>query len=716
MQKLRQSMPAVVIFLILMFVALIVFEWGDARRGRGAVHAGGQVIGTVNGEEISSTEYESRVSEAIDMQRQANPQGDVDDEQVREGVWTQLIDEKLVEQAADRLGIMITDDQLRDILFYDPPEFLKAPFTDSTGNFQQAAYFEFMKDPSGFLSQRKFPPNEVAKVMNQLLQAQEQIRRMKLREAVESVVASSLVPAPSVIRTAFNQSETKASGTYAYLDANLIPDNQVNVTEADARKYYDAHQDNFQQKPGRELRYVLFPIVPSTQDSGTITRRLKTVMEAMSRAATTAAKDSAFADFAQQYGTGQYNGASFTPLQEVDPELQASVAAAAPGTVIGPVHLRGGTTLVEVVDVRDSGETYVKAQHILLRSGQGANDDSLKKQAEQIAQRARGGENFNALAQQYSGDPGSAQRGGDLGYFKKGMMVKPFDEAVFSNNNPVGSIIGPIKTDFGYHIIKVNDRTTKAYKIRDLKFDVRVGNTTKNLIRRRANDFRDLLVAGQSIDSAAAKEKVQVMESGPVSRAQPIGGSSKLTSFTFNGKVGDVSDVIEMRNNGYIVAQISKVHNPGRMDFADAKNTIMEKLRLEKKLDMLKARAEKLRAGIVPGDSLSKLSTIDPSVQVRPFSDVTPSSPFPGVGFDYALTSSIFGMQAGQTSNLIRGEHGYFIVALASKQQPTDQDFQARRMQFTQQFMGQRRGQLFQQWMTKERENAEIVDQRGGRS
>jgi parvulin-like peptidyl-prolyl isomerase len=453
--------------------------------------------------------------------------------------------------------------------------------------------------------------------------------------------------------------------------------------------------------------------MPSPQDSASVTRRLKTVNETLGKATTPGAKDSAFANLVDQYGAGKYNGKSYTPLQEIDPEIQSSVAAAAPGTIIGPVRTPSGTRLVELVDVKDSGEVYVKAQHILIKLQDKSKEDSVKAFADKIAQQARSGGNFATLASQYSGDPGSAQRGGDLGYFKKGMMVKPFEEACF--DNPVGSIVGPIKTDFGYHIIKINDRTSKSFKLRDLKFDVRVGNTTKNQLRFRAKQFHDRVAGGESLDSAAAKEKLQVLESGQLSRTDPAAGSMRLTYFAYAGKVGDVSDVIELRDGSFVVAQISKVSTAGPMEFADAKAAIMERLMRNKKLDLLKARAEKVAASLAPGDSLGKLAMIDPGVQVRNFSDVTAASPFPGVGYDFMLTSTAFGLQPAQTSKLVRGDRGYYIVRISSKEEPTDKQFAAEQMQFTQQYLGQKRSSLFQKWLQKEREHAEIADLRTGK-
>jgi peptidyl-prolyl cis-trans isomerase D len=711
MQKFRRRMPVVIIFLIIMFVALIVFEWGDARRGRGAVRSGDASAGEINGEQISLGLYQKRVQDIIDMQRQQNPDAEVDDDRIREGVWQQLVDEILIRQTADRLGIVVTDDELREALLYDPPPALKQPFTDSTGVFHQKEFFQFMTNTRAFLTERKLPPEEIQKVENQILSIQDGLRSERLREAVQAVVTASALPSPAEARASFDEQRAKASGNFAMLDVNSISDAAVNVAEDEAKKYYDEHKTDYQQKASREIRYAMFTLAPSAQDSGSMNKRLKTVSDALARAASPSAKDTVFESFVNQYGSGKYPGTAYTPLQELSPELQNALQGAQPGTVIGPIRLADGGYLINVVDVKDSGDTYVKASHILLRTGT-SNDDSVKALADKVYQRAKGGESFESLAQQYSAD-GSAQRGGDLGYFKKGAMVKPFEDAALSAS--VGSIVGPVKTEFGWHIIKVTDRTSRGYKLRDLRFDPKVSNMTKTALRAKAQQFRDKVAAGGTpIDTLGAQMKVQVLESGPLDRVTPAAGSTKLTAFAYDGKVGDVSEVIELKDGSLVVGQISKIRANGTMDFADAKETIIAKLKTKKKLDMLKDRATKIRAALGAGDSLTKLTTIDSSVQIRAFNDATRSTPFPGVGFDYVLTNAVFNQKLGQVSDLIRGERGYYIVQVSNRTVPTDKEYEVERPKFVQQLTEQRRQTMFQEWLQKEREHADIQDFRSG--
>lgn len=96
-----------------------------------------------------------------------------------------------------------------------------------------------------------------------------------------------------------------------------------------------------------------------------------------------------------------------------------------------------------------------RARHILITTGDGVDETAAQKKAEELAAKAKGGGDFAALAKQHSKDPGSAQQGGDLGWAQRGMFVGPFEEALFAMSP--GEIRGPVKTQFGYHVLKLEE-------------------------------------------------------------------------------------------------------------------------------------------------------------------------------------------------------------------------------------------------------------------
>ena len=112
-----------------------------------------------------------------------------------------------------------------------------------------------------------------------------------------------------------------------------------------------------------------------------------------------------------------------------------------------------------------------QASHILVRVDVAEQDEAARKKIDELAVKIKAGEDFAALAKEFSDDPGSAAMGGDLGMFQQGMMVPEFDQAVFSMKE--GDVSDVIKTEFGYHIIKlvkIQPKTTSAYA--DVKAEV----------------------------------------------------------------------------------------------------------------------------------------------------------------------------------------------------------------------------------------------------
>ncbi len=714
MQKFRRSMPAVIVILIIMFVLLIVFEWGDASRGSGKARVGGEVIGEVNGYKIGAIEFQEQVDQMVESQRQGNPDADVNTDQISDVVWQRMVDEALIESTADELGIVVSDEMISEYLLYTPPDYLKKWFTDTaTGTYHEDQYFQFMRNPRGWLKKNNpdYPAAEVDKLEKELIKVADNIRTEKLRDLVQSVIAAGTVPSPGEALMAYQDQRSKANGSLALIEPQGIVDSTIAVSDADAQAYYEAHKAEFAQKPTRELKYVTFQMTPGNSDSVYTNKRLREVSENLSRAITPAQKDSVFRYFASRFGSGSYDGSRIVSMKDLSstPELLVALTNTSTGTVIGPIQLPTGNTMVLVAGITDSAETMVKAQHILLRSG--GDDDSIRTQAEGIAKRARSGESFEQLAQTYSAD-GSASNGGDLGYFDHAQMVKPFADAAFGASP--GSIVGPVKTEYGYHIIKVNDRTNRGYRLIDMRFDIKVSNTTRNAIRQKARSFREKLIAnGGTIDSLAKAENLQVTESGPISRAQPVAGSPSLNQWAYTAKQNDVSDVIQLDGGNLIVAQLVKVKEQGTMTFEDAKDQIVVLIRQKRKLDMIKDKAEKLRAALQPGDSLGKLSAIDSTVKVYPFRDVTRTGALPAVGYEPAVTSAIFELKLNEISPLIRGiDRGYYVVVVDSRSIPDEAAFATEQEKFIQTLVQQRRSEIYNEWLGKMRNESDIIDHR----
>jgi peptidyl-prolyl cis-trans isomerase D len=210
-------------------------------------------------------------------------------------------------------------------------------------------------------------------------------------------------------------------------------------------------------------------------------------------------------------------------------------------------------------------EKEVRARHILFKLDLNApeeQEEKVREKASGVLKKARGGEDFASLAKKYSEGP-SAPKGGDLGYFSEGRMVKPFEEASFKMKK--GEISELVRTRFGYHIIKVED--VKEARVKTLE---EVGEEIKktltnmasmDLAHEKALSLIDQMPYEVDLDEYAARHKVPVKQSGYFSSSESIpdiGGDDKLRKSIFSFEKNDVSEVLEFKGKFHIIQVIDK--------------------------------------------------------------------------------------------------------------------------------------------------------------
>jgi peptidyl-prolyl cis-trans isomerase D len=207
----------------------------------------------------------------------------------------------------------------------------------------------------------------------------------------------------------------------------------------------------------------------------------------------------------------------------------------------------------------------IRARHILFKLDPNAPEEEVEKvreKASAVLEKARRGDDFAALAKKYSEGP-SAQKGGDLGYFGKGRMVKPFEEAAFKMKK--GEISELVRTRFGYHIIKVEDvveaRTKTLKEVRGEIKKTLIDMASMDLAHEKALSLIDQMPYEVDLKEYAERHKVPVKESGYFSSSESIpdiGGDDKLRKSIFSLEKGDVSEVLEFKGKFYIIQIVEK--------------------------------------------------------------------------------------------------------------------------------------------------------------
>jgi parvulin-like peptidyl-prolyl isomerase len=717
--RMRDISPYMLVIFVVSFIAFMVAS--DSNIGTILNSSStGSVVGTINGEEVSYQEFELRVKEQADMQRQQNPQAEVDENIIRQAVWDQFVEEALIRQAGQAAGIKVTQDEVLDIMLDSPPEYLTRNFTDSTGTFNRQAYLDVMTNPdmiaqniaagkkAGMIPESVDPAEEVAKFKNSLLKIEDFMYKSRLLEHFRraSGTAASIV-SPTYLKNKYVNESSTFDFDYIHFNVNNVDAKSIGKpTDQELQAEYEIVKEFTKQKPARKIKYVSFPLEPSKQDTLVASKKIARIQQSLVEAITPEAKVAAFDQYFAEYSGSQLD---YQPVKKLAPDVAAILGAGKQGDVIGPITLQSGTFIYKVDSLRSGVNELVKASHILIKFG--SNKDSAKAFASQVLARAKKGEDFAALALEYSQDPGSKDRGGEYDYFPKGQMVKPFEDACF--NNTPGSVVGPVETDFGYHIIKVSDKISEEIKYSEIMVTVGMTMNTKKQLRRDALSFKQQLDDGQNIESLAKKLKKNVVETMFFDTQMPVLGSQSLTSFAFSNEVGAISEPMELKYYGIVVAQITGKREAGLRPFEDMKDELAQKVIFKKKMNILKSKANSVYQKIKSSDRLFAVTQIDPTIEVKTAAKVRNNGLVNGVGNEPVLTQKALLAPLNKINEPVAGDNGWYIYQVIQKTNADMSGFAKSKKDMQMTLSTQSASSAYSQWFNALKDKADIQDYRG---
>lgn len=362
------------------------------------------------------------------------------------------------------------------------------------------------------------------------------------------------------------------------------------------------------------------------------------------------------------------------------------------------------------------------ARHILIRVAPDADQVAIAEAellANGVAQIARGGADFAELAAKHSQDPGSKDGGGDLGWFARGRMIKEFDDAVFAAKP--GEIVGPIRSQFGFHIIRVDGfRPAHQRPFEEVEEQVRFavveGRAAAEAEARAAALSRRLTSAKPQTDEAwqaiADEDEAVVLNRSPLfSAGEPIPGTvpdNSLTTEAFAAEVGALGGPLAVPR-GWIVWQLAEVRPEGVRPFEEVRAEVEQAVRRDKALALAADRGREIaarwRAGEDPAALAAELGTtlIVDSDHRR---DTTVSS----LGAIPAIDDAVFAAAAGDiVGPLPAGARGVVVVRVADLQLADPAGLAAERESLRARLMAARAGRLLRASLNERRRDTEIT-------
>ena len=596
-------------------------------------------VGVINGESIKQDQWRAMLQEQSELFSYNNSQS----HGLENDVWNNLIETTLLQPEYQSLGLMVTDEELDEILF---GKYLSSYVKSTFYQGQDSLPFKEQMRES-FKKMETEKPNLFTGYRRMVIEK-------RLKEKYDALVSAGAYVNSLDAKSLFHQSNDKASIVYVVKPYAQIMESEISFSNDDIEKYYNDHKNDrdFKQERSRTIAYVRIPLVTSAADSAATLESLQTIAASF-KANKTSKEDSTFAVLNSgnpANGKVKYAFGSF-PEPFNSQALSDSI-----GRVMGP-FVSGGIARVAKITSRGTEVDSVQARHILFKekgaSGK-AKADSLKK----VIQSKK---NFAEMATKYSTDPGSAVKGGDLGMFGRGAMVAEFDAACF--NGKVGDL-QIVETQFGTHLIEVTKKgAAKAVTYyAQVERPITPSATTKKETYQKAIDF--IQSHGDSASfRAGAVESYGGLTYSPNVRPEAtavsgVQNGSEIIGWTYNLETeeGSISQPISV-DDGIVVVCLMEIKEKGvpslRNVYDRVKQEVIKDKKAEKYMAMMTGSSMEEIAGKVTG-------------QVKTFENLSMAMrniPESGVGeTESAALGAAFGLPTGNISAPIKGKGGVYVI------------------------------------------------------
>jgi peptidyl-prolyl cis-trans isomerase D len=586
-------------------LALTGFILMDAFTGRSRLFSGGNstTLGKVNGKSIDETEFEKKVQmqEQNEQQRKGTSSlGESDRQQIISELWKQEVDQLLLKNEFDRLGLAVGKKERTDMLYGPEPHQIAKQYL---GNPQTGEY-----DPNNAQqivnSVRRGKDKAQKEQLNLLLTTMDNAR---LTEKYTSLVAGTIHYPKWLLEKQNADNSLMARISYVNIPASLVPDNakEVAVSDKEIADFINKHKDIYKTEDElRTIEYVLFSAAPTAADSAASLKQVESLNEKFA-----ALSDSAgIKTFLASQSDLPYSEAYF-PKSMIEVPAKDSIFKLSKGAVYGPYLDKDDYVLAKLIDVKTLPDS-VFCRHILMRtSGEGGLPDSVaEKRLDSAIAAINAGASFTNVMKQVSMDQ-AANSQDSLGIMKFSSQqiqdAERFDQdfgkyILFEGTNGQRK---KVKTKFGYHYIEIVDQKNiePHYKIAYLAKKIEASDETE-----RNAENSSLQFAGESRDKKSfetnfeknlkAKGYQKLFAPDISSHAYEIPGvgvSRKFIKQVFDADKGDVLQP-ERVGDSYVVAVVTEVNKPGPISVATARRYVEPVLRNQKKAAVLKKRIGKI--------------------------------------------------------------------------------------------------------------------------
>ena len=645
---------------VIIGISILAFVLGDMFGGGGSTTLGMKKkmeIAEIAGQSVSYIEYDQRVNDLVEIYKLSG-QTNLDEatmQSIQQQSWDQMVREYIMADEYKKLGLEVSSEELFDLIQGENPHmYIQQLFTDpQTGIFDRGALIRFLKNLEN---------DETGNQRAYWMFMETQIHDEQLFSKYIELIRKGLYVTRQQAENKIEESTAQYDFNYMVKRFNQVPDTAVTITENDMKKYYNEHKHDYEQTASRSIDYVVFEVTPSSQDVKAAEEWINEIYDDFTKTRDIAQFVNANSD--EPFDTRNYEDGELPEIIN-DFMFQNEV-----GATFGP-YFENETYKISRLAAVNQVPDSVRARHILIAPDEQRNMQEAKDAADSLKNLIENGTDFALLATMNSVDQGSAQLGGDLGWFSEGMMVQPFNDACFYGNTGDLTIV---ESQFGYHIIEILNQSAKSKKVRVGTLVRRVkpsSNTIKNYYSQ-ASQFAGLNNTYQKFIAAIEEQGLNKRVAMDIKENdQQIPGleSPRLLIRSIyetekNQIVLDFNDqaVFELEDK-FVVAYVTDVKEKGVAPFEQVQNDVELQVRLQKKGELLAQRIEQSSA---EASSLEDLAnTLDASVEEVRDIKFTAFS-IPNLGVEPKILGTLVSLPENQLSPPVIGNNGVYVVEVTS--------------------------------------------------
>lgn len=584
-------------------------------RGVGAMPD--DTVATVDGQPVLVSTYQRMYNQQVQALR--NAYGEQFNEQmlqqlgIGQRLLQQLIDDEAVQAEARRLGIRVSDDELKQRI-------LTFPAFQINGQFMGWERYE------QFLKMQR-PPMRPADFENE-------IRRQMMAEKVQSLVTGWVQVDESDVEKEYLRRNEKVKLELAVFTSNQFR-GTIQPTDAELKAQFAADPDKYRLPEKRRVKYLAV-------DANTLKSRMTVTPEEVQAAY-------------------QQNKTMFSTPEQI------------------------------------------RASHILFKT-EGKDKEAVRKQAEAVLAKVKAGGDFAALAKQYSEDS-SKDAGGDLDYFGRGAMVKPFEDAAWALQ--IGQVSGLVESQFGFHIIKLTDKKPAMNRtfeqVKPQLEDQLKTQKAQAEAAKKADQLASQIKTPADLDKVARSESLAVSDSGLFSRDEPLAGlgfAPAVSAKAFELEPGKVSEKLQTQQ-GFAWITVVEVKPSATPTLDEVKDKVRDDVIRLKAVEVAKTRAATMAQAAARGNFAAAAKAA--GVDVKTTDLIARGAALPEIGVNQQVEDAVFKLKSGDTSGPIATESAVVVAHVKERQDVKPEDMAAGKGLLRDELRQQRQGEFFSAYMTKAR-------------